>query len=45
VAIWLGVDAHFRLRPLRLGSYGGTRANDVGGTMTIGVAFVDWSRR
>jgi hypothetical protein len=45
VRLWLGLDAHFRLSPLLLRSRGVLRANDVGASFTLGVAFVDWSRR
>jgi hypothetical protein len=45
VGLWLGVDAHFRLSPLLLRSRGALRANDVGGSFTLGVDFVDWSRK
>ena len=45
VGLWCGVDAHFRLSPLLLRSRGVLRANDVGGSFTLGVDFVDWSRK
>jgi hypothetical protein len=45
VGLWVGVDAHFRLSPLRLRSHGTLQANDVGGSFTLGVDFVDWSRK
>ena len=45
VGLWLGVDAHFRLSPLVLRSRGTLAANDIGGSFTLGVVFVDWSRR
>lgn len=45
VGLWLGVDAHFRLSPLLLRSRGTLAANDIGGSFTLGVVFVDWSRR
>lgn len=43
--IWLGLDAHLRLNRLSLRSKSPLIANDVGGSLTVGVAFVDWSRR
>lgn len=45
VGLWLGIDAHFRLSPLVLRSRGTLAANDIGGSFTLGVMFVDWSRR
>jgi len=45
VGLWFGVDAHFRLAPLALHSRGTLAANDIGGSFTLGVAFVDWSRK
>lgn len=45
VGLWFGVDAHFRLSPLALHSRGSLVANDIGGSFTLGVAFVDWSRK
>jgi hypothetical protein len=45
VALWLGVDAHVRLGRLTLRSTDSVSANDVGGSLSLGVAFVDWSRR
>jgi len=44
VGLWFGVDSRLRLSPLSLRS-GGQRASDVSGSLTIGVAFVDWSRK
>jgi hypothetical protein len=45
VGLWFGVDAHFRLTPLALRSRGTLAANDIGGSFTLGAAFVDWSRK
>jgi hypothetical protein len=45
VGLWFGVDGHFRLTPLALHSRGTLAANDIGGSFTLGVAFVDWSRK
>jgi hypothetical protein len=45
VGLWLGIDAHFRLAELSLRSQSPLVANDVGGSCTLGVAFVDWSRK
>jgi len=45
VGLWFGVDAHFRLSPLVLRSRGTLAANDIGGSFTLGVVFVDWSRK
>lgn len=45
VGLWFGVDARMRLSPLTLQSRGKLVANDVSGSFTIGVAFVDWSRK
>lgn len=45
VALWLGVDAHIRLGKLTLRSTDSVSANDVGGSLSLGVAFVDWSRK
>jgi hypothetical protein len=45
VGIWLGLDARFRLSRLALHSRSDLVANDVGGSLTLGAAFVDWSRK
>ena len=45
VGIWFGVDGHFRLSTLALRSSSSLIANDVGGSFSLGVAFVDWSRK
>jgi len=45
VGVWLGVDAHVRLDDLSLRSKSALIANDVGGSFTLGAAFVDWSRK
>jgi hypothetical protein len=42
--LWFGIDSRLRLSPLSLRS-GGQRASDVSGSLTIGVVFVDWSRK
>jgi hypothetical protein len=45
VSLWIGVDAHFRLSPLRLRAQGEVAAEQVTGSLTLGAAFVDWSRK
>jgi hypothetical protein len=45
VAVWLGIDGHYRLSRLALRSSSSLIANDVGGSFSLGVAFVDWSRK
>ena len=45
VGLWVGADAHFRLSTLALRSSRSQTANDVGVSFTLGVAFVDWSRK
>ncbi len=45
VGIWLGVDARIRLSELALRSQSVLVANDVGGSLTLGAAVVDWSRK
>ncbi len=45
VSIWGGADAHYRLSTLSLRSMSSLIANDVGFSMSLGVAFVDWSRK
>lgn len=46
VGLWFGVDAHFRLSTLVLhSSRGSLAARDIGGSFTLGAAFVDWSRK
>ncbi len=42
VSLWAGVDARVRTKPFLLQS---TRAADVSGSLSLGVAFVDWSRK
>lgn len=42
VGLWFGVDSRLRLSRLNLQSGG---ASDVTGSLTLGVAFVDWSRK
>jgi hypothetical protein len=44
VSLWLGLDVHFRLEPLRLHPRSGEAA-EVSPSLTLGVAFVDWSRK
>lgn len=43
--VWLGLDTRFRLSRLALRSQGELIANDVSGSLTVGAAFVDWSRK
>jgi hypothetical protein len=45
VTIWFGADAHLRLATLSLRSRQPIVANDVGGSFSLGVALVDWSRK
>lgn len=45
VGLWFGLDAHWRLSQLALHSESSLIANDVGGSFTAGVAFLDWSRK
>lgn len=45
LGLWFGLDAHLRLAELSLRSQSPLVANDVGGSFTLGVAFVDWSRK
>jgi hypothetical protein len=45
LSLWGGFDARFRLSRLSLRSQNSLIANDVGGSVTVGVAFVDWSRK
>ncbi|HYJ10438.1 MAG TPA: hypothetical protein VEX18_15545 [Polyangiaceae bacterium] len=45
VGIWLGIDGHYRLSRLTLRSSKSLSANDLGGSLSLGVAFVDWSRK
>lgn len=46
VSLWIGLDARFRLTTLELRTATSSlAANDVGGSATLGVAFVDWSRK
>lgn len=45
VGVWLGLDARLRLSRLSLRSQSELIASDVGGSLTLGAAFVDWSRR
>lgn len=45
VGIWLGLDGHYRLSKLTLRSADSISANDVGGSLSLGVSFVDWSRK
>jgi hypothetical protein len=45
LGLWLGADAHFRLATLTLRSRQPAVANDVGGSFSVGVSFVDWSRK
>jgi hypothetical protein len=45
VGVWFGLDGRMRLQPLNLQSRGVLLANDVSGSFTLGVVFVDWSRK
>jgi hypothetical protein len=45
VTVWFGADVHLRLAPLSLRSRERIVANDVGGSFSLGVALVDWSRK
>jgi hypothetical protein len=41
VGLWFGLDGRVRLQESR----GALRANDVSGRFSLGVVFVDWSRK
>ena len=45
VTVWFGADVHLRLATLSLRSRQPIVANDVGGSFSLGVALVDWSRK
>lgn len=45
VGFWLGPDVHLRLGTLTLRSSSTLTANDLGASFTLGMAFVDWSRK
>jgi hypothetical protein len=45
LSLWVGLDAHFRVSPLRLRAQGEVAAESVSGSFTLGAAFVDWSRK
>jgi hypothetical protein len=45
VGIWGGPDLHMRLSRLTLRSSSTLTANELGVSLTLGVAFVDWSRK
>jgi hypothetical protein len=45
IGVWLGLDGHYRLSRLTLRSSNSLAANELGGSLSVGVAFVDWSRR
>jgi hypothetical protein len=45
LAAWVGADARFRTSKLVLRGNSTLVANDVGASLTLGVAFVDWSRK
>jgi hypothetical protein len=45
VGLWFGIDGRMRLQPLSLHSRGMLAANNVSGSLTLGVVFVDWSRK
>lgn len=45
LGVWLGVDARWRVSRLSLRSRSDLVANDLSGSLTLGAAFVDWSRK
>jgi hypothetical protein len=45
VGLWFGLDGRWRLQPLSLQSRGKLTTNDVSGSLTLGLVFVDWSRK
>ena len=45
VGLWFGLDGRLRLQTLNLQSRGVLLANDVTGSLSLGVVFVDWSRK
>ncbi len=45
VGWWIGADARFRTQPLGLHSTDSLVASDVSGSLVVGIAFVDWSRK
>ena len=45
VGLWFGVDARVRTQQLTLHSTDSLVAGDVTGSLSLGVAFVDWSRK
>ncbi|HEY6080523.1 MAG TPA: hypothetical protein VIW29_17035, partial [Polyangiaceae bacterium] len=46
LSIWAGLDGQFRLSTLSLRTPGGSiEAKDVTASVTVGVAYVDWSRK
>ncbi len=45
VGFWLGPDVHLRLSTLTLRSTSTITANELGASFTLGVAFVDWSKK
>lgn len=45
VGLWFGIDGRMRMQSLSLQSRGKLATNDVSGSLTIGVVFVDWSRK
>jgi hypothetical protein len=45
LGIWFGVDTHIRLAALQLRSRTPLIANDVGLSFSMGVSFIDWSRK
>jgi hypothetical protein len=42
VSVWAGIDGRYRFAPLRLGTHEASRAS---ASATVGLAFVDWSRK
>jgi hypothetical protein len=45
LGVWLGADAHWRLETLTLRSRTPLIANELGVSFSVGVSFVDWSRK
>ena len=45
VGLWFGVDGRYRLRSLALHAREQLVARDIGVSLSVGVAFVDWSRK
>lgn len=45
IGLWVGIDARWRLARLALRARSDLVANDLSGSLTVGAAFVDWSRK